>query len=296
MKKLPPLGSLVAFIEAAEQQSFTKAAKNLNVTQGAISKQIGVLENYLETELFERRHQSLIIKTKAKNYAKELRNAFNIISKATDEMSSKSDAETLTINILPSITIKLVAPIMREFSVKYNVNIENGSGYEAINFLSADVAIRIGKIAQKYKGCVAENLINEKLVFVCSPSYQKRHRAIKKPEDFILHDLLNNSSRPLLWVEYLKNFTPKNNNIKYKGSFEHLFMLLEATKDGLGIAMLPDFMASEDLKNGKLVLAINSSFNSGYCYQLIYPNYKSDSKKIIHFANWIKHLMRGKKL
>ncbi len=296
MKNIPPLNSLRAFVVAAKYKSFTKAAPALGVTQGAVSKQIHILENYLGFSLFERQHQNLVLTNSAKIYLASINEVFDIIERATSELTKKDDKNILNVNILPSLASRWLIPLITYFSNKYNVNVEIGSGYDSVDFDSTNtnIAVRIVKKGKSWKNCCTENIIEERLICVAAPKYLAKKSMLKNVNmcDLLNCNLLNNISRPLLWKNYLENLGLKNIDIKYKTGFEHFFMLIEAAKDSLGLALVPDFMIEKELAAGELVKVFNSSFASGYNYQLIYPKQKKGCKKIEDFIHWAKMDLR----
>jgi LysR family glycine cleavage system transcriptional activator len=293
-RRLPPLNSLRAFVEAAKYESFTKAASELGVTQGAVSKQINLLENYLGLNLFERKHQSLALTKLAKTYLASVNDALNSIEQATTRLAKKDNKKTLNISILPSLTPQWLIPMLNDFSPLYDINVEIGSGYGTIDFdkNSTDIAIRIGK-EKDWKNFCVEKLIDEKLICACSPNYLTKKHSIKNAADLASRNLLNNTSRPFMWKNYLKSLGLRKLDIKHDVGFEHFFMLIEAAKDGAGIALLPQFLIKKELENGSLVIAFKPLFISGYGYYLIYPKQKAHSRKIEDFIKWAKKNIRA---
>lgn len=285
-KKLPPLNSLRAFATAAKYESFTKAASELGVTQGAVSKQICLLEDYLGLALFERKHQSLLLTKSAKIYLAAVEAALQSIEKATLKIAKKKDSqEEISINTLPSLVNPWLLPEIERFKKKYPYAI--AASCADLDKNDTDVAIRVVQ-KNKWKNFYVEKFLEEKLICVCAPKFKARH-LIKNAADLTNHNLLLHSSRPLTWRDYLKSLGVKKFDLKADGSFQHLFMVIKAAKDGLGIALIPDFLIREELQNGSLVKVFAVGFKSGYSYYLINPKQKSHLQKVVDFKNWIKN-------
>lgn len=87
MRKLPPLNALKSFEVAARHLSFTKAAEELFVTQAAVSHQVKALEDFLELKLFIRRNRSLLLTEEGQEYYLELREIFEQLAQATDQIA-----------------------------------------------------------------------------------------------------------------------------------------------------------------------------------------------------------------
>src|SRR3954454_13325882 len=84
LRRLPPLNALKAFETAARHGSFTRAAEELCVTQGAVSHQVKALESVLGVKLFNRERQRLVITEAGREYLAVLRDAFDRIAPGTE--------------------------------------------------------------------------------------------------------------------------------------------------------------------------------------------------------------------
>jgi len=295
--KIPPLNSLRAFVSAAKHESFTKAASELNVTQGAVSKQMAILEDHLGLNLFERKHQSLFLTKSAKKYAQSIASALKIIEQATIKLAKKSDKEMINISILPSLSNQWLMPRLEGFKSlypDYKINIQIGdSRVDFDKREDTDFSIRVSK-KNSWPNFQVEKLMEEKMVCVCSPKLKNR-RSIKDVSDLLKYNLLLHTSRPDTWNNYLKFYRVKKSEISYDGGFQHFFMLIKAAKDGLGIALIPDFLVKDELGNGALIKVFPTQFRSGYNYYLINPKQKSHLQKIIDFKKWIKGVVASEK-
>ena len=289
MFKLPPLNSLPVFVAAAKHQSFTNAATQLHVTQGAVSKQIALLEDYLGISLFERNHQSLQLTKLGKEFLKNISPALTEIEKSAQKLTKKSDKEIIRINILPSLSNQWLVPRLSSFKAlfpEYKVDIETGNDDIDFNAVETDIAIRISK-KSRWKNLNAEKLFEEKLLCVCSPKLRKKF-PLKQAKDLLKYNLLLHSSRPNAWIDYLKSQKVKTTALHHDISFERFFMIIKAAKDGLGFALLPEFLIKKELENGELKIALKPEFRSGYNYYLIHPKQKSHLQKITDFKIWLK--------
>src|SRR5690349_2014630 len=110
MRRLPPLNAIRAFEATARHLSFTKAAKELFVTQGAVSRHVAALERELATKLFLRHHRAIELTVKGEVYFRALRDAFERIQDATDHVSGVSDTPTLRVKLPPTFAIRWVVP------------------------------------------------------------------------------------------------------------------------------------------------------------------------------------------
>lgn len=287
-KKLPPLNSIKAFAVAAKHKSFTKAASELNVTQGAVSRQIAVLEDYLGIDLFERKHQSLLLTNPAKEYLESIDLALGIIEKSSFKLTKKNHKEAINVSVLPSLSNQWLMPKIKKFREKnpeYKINLFIAESHvEFDKHKDVDFAIRIAK-GNSWKNFVVKLLAKEELVCVCSPELIKS--PLKKAEELLSYNLLLHNSRPNTWNEFFKKNGIKKSEIEFKDGYQHFFMLINAAKNGLGIALVPKFLVKNELQIVQLKLAFSKGLKSGYNYYLISPKQKAHLIKIKDFSDWI---------
>lgn len=287
-KKLPPLNSIKAFAVAAKLESFTKAAAELNVTQGAISRQVAVLEDYLGVNLFERKHQSLLLTKQAKQYLKSIDAALQIIEKSSAKLANKSEKEVINISVLPSLSNQWLMPKIKEFKVQnpeYKINIFIGDSHLDFDKRdNIDFSIRIAK-KNSWKNFVVKILIKEELICIASPNLIKS--TLKNAKELLCYNLLLHVSRPKTWSDFFKHHKIRNPEIDFNDGYQHFFMLINAAKNGLGIALVPKFLVINELQNGQLKKVLNTEFKSGYNYYLISPKQKSHLIKMKEFGDWL---------
>lgn len=267
MRKLPPLNSLKAFEVSARHKSFTKAASELAVTQGAVSKQVKILEDYLGLKLFERKYQHIILTENAEHYLSSIQDALKIIEDATDQFTIfPRNEEILHLNILPSLSNRWLIPMLNDFKknhLKITINIQAGDGLVDFEASEIDIAIRAGK-SKVWKGVYAEKIMGEDLV----PVYAPKLGSVKL-ENIQKYNLLQHTTRPEMWNEYLAAMGFNSNKIEHKLAFEHFFMLIDAAIGGQGVALIPRFLIENELLNGSLLSVLDDSYNSPYSYYFI---------------------------
>ena len=194
MRNLPPLNSLKAFEAAGRYLSFTHAAEELYVTQGAISKQIKILEEFLGKELFRRAANSLSLTTEGEKYLINITSILDILDKETRSIMGKKHSKTLfTISILPSLSTYWLIPHIKSFQ-KQNPNlmvklITGEVSDVSFSSLGGDVGIYVNN--KLFENFVNIPLIEEKMCLVCSPS-------LIEEEEFSIDNISNYSLTNLL--------------------------------------------------------------------------------------------------
>ena len=289
MRKLPPLNSLKAFEAAARSNSFTIAADELLVSQGAISKQIKNLESYLGIPLFKREHQKILLTNKAKLYLPAIRAALEMIENSTDEIISSSiQQNTIRINVLPSLSSKWLIPKLIEFNNLYpsiKAVIEIGDG--PIDFIKneADLYIRTSDNPD-WHDVYVQKLMDENLIAVASPKLK-----IKNPESLLVQVLLQHTSRPDMWNDYLRAIGFQNFQIEHSIGFQHFFMLIRAVLDGMGVALIPRTLIEDELQSGSLEQVITAEYENQFSYYILCKNIKIEQSNVIKFKDWLLDLV-----
>src|SRR6267154_884672 len=115
-RRLPPLNALKSFEAAARYESFTRAAEELCVTQGAVGQQVKALEAELGVKLFNRERQRLVITAAGREYLDVMRDAFDRMSAGTERLLERQNAGVLTVSTSPDFAAKWLVPRLTRFA------------------------------------------------------------------------------------------------------------------------------------------------------------------------------------
>ncbi|NOI59087.1 LysR substrate-binding domain-containing protein [Vibrio coralliilyticus] len=284
--ELPSIKALRSFIAVAHHQSFSKAAEELYVTQGAVSKQIAILEQMVGQPLLERQLNGIELTTAGKQYLPKVIEALEIIQHATASLiQSDTQQELLTIDVTPSFASLWLLPKIEEFRrlhPQLQVKIRTRENTQLKLAGESDIALRCLPLSQHYEH--SQLLCQEKLLLIGEQS------ASCSDVNSILtqHALIPHTTRPQLW-ELFKLEHQCAESLNYYGvGYEHFYLSLEAVKRGKGLALVPDFMASETLENDQVCNLLGLSMLSGYGYYLSVPNYRLASRKVQFFHQWLR--------
>ena len=294
-RHLPPLTALRAFEAAARHASFSKAGEELCVTQGAISKQINILESYLDVTLFERRGSRIVMTQAGNSYLPAVSAAFDAVNEATLRLiPAKLSRQKLTLDAIPSLASLWLIPRLNNFQVTFpHIQVELTAGDGPINFANseADLAIRCLQ-----KSCLADAprlLFNEKLILVATDEYLHNH-PVNEVSDLLQQRVIPQTTRPALWDQFLQNLGFSKHNLQYSIRSEHFFISLQSVRAGLGLGLIPDFLIRDDLRTGKLKQVLRLSYVSDYGYFILCPGYKIKLQKVQNFISWLEAQISGK--
>ena len=288
MRSLPPLNPLLAFEVSARYRNFTKAARELNVTQGAVSHQIAVLEDYFGAPLFERKSSGIELTPAAAIYADALHAAFEDMRRATATYAATSSRTTLTIKGYPLLLSKWLTPRLSAFSRRcpdIDVRLMSISGASLVDFESIDIGIRYGR--GRWRGLTSHLLFADELVPICSPDLANS-LGLRQPEDLAGKPLLQTHARSGDWPDWFAEAGVEDPKaLQQVRSFEDLGLVLRFALEGDGIAIVQKVYVESELRDGSLVIPCGPVLNRELGYHLIYPIGASKSAKIRDFCGWL---------
>src|SRR6202008_4797149 len=142
--RLPPLNALKAFEAAARHESFTRAAEELCVTQGAVSHQVKALEAELAIKLFNRERQRLIITEAGRQYLAVVRDALDRIAVGTERLLQRQSSGVLTVSTSPDFAAKWLVHRLGRFAEAYpGIELRVSATLHHVDFAREDVDIAV---------------------------------------------------------------------------------------------------------------------------------------------------------
>lgn len=289
---LPPLNALRTFEVAARRLNFSAAARELCVTQGAVSKQVQLLEQYLEQPLFERTPGGLQLTEAGRQYLPAVSQAIETIQSATAMLLQQSGtAASLTLNLTPSFSNLWLIPRLGQLRAaipELNLAMVVGDGEFRFQGSETDMAIRCLPLSLSREH--ASLLVEEVLCPVLHPDLLHQH-PLREAADLLYHPLLAHTTRPQLWRQFLQQLPgtqPRLSSARYNHGFEHFYMSLEAARCRQGVALVPDFMAAAALQAGEVVNPLGIRYRSGYGFYFLVPPYRDRTPGVQRFRLWLQ--------
>lgn len=286
-RRLPPLKALPAFEEAARQLSFSAAARELNLTHGAISRQMKSLETHLGVRLFRRLNRRVELTDAGAAFLPAVRTSLDVVEASSARLSTATRQGPLVVSCLPTFMMRWLIPRLYDFNARHPaIDVRLSASSAPVDFArdGVDVAIRIGA-GPWPDGIEAQAFMNEEIGPVCSPTLAERGK-LRRPADLARHTLLHTETRADAWVDWLARTRTAKVDVAKGQRFEHFYFLLEAAVAGLGVAVAPRPLVMEDLKLGRLVAPFGF-VKSGRQYCLLYPTELAAVPKIRTFRTWI---------
>jgi len=289
LRRLPPLNGLKAFEAAARHESFTKAAEELFVTQGAVSHQVKALEATLGLKLFNRERQRLIITEAGREYLAVLRDAFDRIALGTARVVQRQNSGVLTVSTSPDFAAKwLVNRLGRFLEAHPEIDLRVSATMHHVDFAREEVDLAVRHGDGNWPGLEVVRLCSEQLFPVCSPKLTAGPKRIRKLADLLRHPLLrledNNE-----WPRWLEAAGLGGGNVTYGPVMNRASMVIDAAIEGHGIALARTTLAAWDLINGRLVrpFPTESRLRLAKSYWIVCPKATAALPKIGVFTRWL---------
>ncbi len=290
-----PLNALRAFEAAARLNSFSEAAKELCVTQSAVSHQIKRLEAWLETPLFSRQGNALHLLPQGQELADTLTLTLGRISQVCNTIRVQHKDQPLVIAAIPSIAAIWLVPRLDAFQRAHpdiNIKIEYALHGSPINFNDVDFAFTFSEALPSEPNARSEIYLSGKCCAVCNPSIAAMPEIMAlNPTDMssvgLLHD--TDTSAWKSWFEKTGISSPKLEN---SPTYQDFNLLRAAAIAGQGIALCPEAMIQNDLESGRLIQLSKTTVRDEFNYYLIRSNIRrSHSDKTADiFEDWVKSL------
>src|SRR6267142_4712972 len=183
-RRLPTLNALKAFEVAARCESFTRAAEELCVTQGAISHQVKALEAELGLKLFNRHRQRLVITEAGRAYLAVARDAFDRIADGTERVLQRQSSGALTVSTSPNFAAKwLVRRLDRFAGAHPEIDLRVSASEHHVDFARVDIDLAVRHGDGTGVGLDFTRLCAEELFAVCSPKLLSGRKPLRKPSD-----------------------------------------------------------------------------------------------------------------
>ncbi len=291
-RKIPSLQALACFEAAARHESYTRAAQELALTQGAVSRQISALEEFLGFPLFRRTRHGVVLTGRGTDYAAQITPRLQGLEQDTlDAMSTQGRAATVRLAAVPTFATRWLIPRLPELAVRHpeiTVHIETRTRPFLFAEAPFDAALYAGSAAQvsNWPGTLALRLLAEDMVPVCSPEFLGA-QATLTPAALAQLPLLQQSTRPTAWRQWFE-LAGVVAPLALSGPRYELFsMTAAAATHGLGLALVPRLLVEAELLRGELVVACALPRQSDQAYYLVTPERADERPALTAFTGWL---------
>lgn len=310
MNQLPPLNALKSFVEAGQALSFTKAAAQLNVTPGAVSRLVHKLEDHLGVSLFQRSPSGLELTPAGTSYLREVEGPLSAVAEATRRARDRSSHKRLKIACYPTFASRWLMPRWGRFFDRHpDIEVQIATTLTDIDLMAdqtVDLAIQIGASTtpsdthtELKEGLNSHHLLAVDLSPICRPELFK---GLKSPHELIeaLSDLtfVHSTALPKAWqhwlssyaaasddpnlVEHIKQLDPSRGLV-----FETQNLAFQAALEGMGVAIGIKCLVEEELQGGQLIEPFEFRRRSTQSFRVLHRRTSEDSKSAMLYRDWL---------
>lgn len=286
-RKIPSTAALISFEAAARHESFTKAAQELSLTQGAICRQIASLEEFLSVELFRRSRRGVKLTEAGLSYSRRIATQLDAVERDTLSVMGQQGANVIELAVVPTFGTQWLLPRLKDFQQQHpeaTVNLTNRTRPFLFADTDFDAAIYFGDA--DWSGTESHRLMGENPMPVCSPGLLGDHTHLSA-EMIADLPLLQQTTRPYAWRQW---FDSQHLNVPRDMTgprYELFSMLAQAAMHDMGIALIPPFLIQRELAEKRLVIANPQALSSIKAYYLMIPERKVESASLRAFRDWL---------
>lgn len=288
-RKLPPLNALRAFEAAARCSNFTRAAEELFVTQGAVSRHIGTLEGWLGVELFERGRHGITLTPEGQVYFASMRVAFDQIELGTRQLQQQSPDEwLLRVKLPPTFAIRWLIPRLARFHALHpRIDVQITTSHRPADFDRDEIDVSIHSQPSPPAGPGYRLLFNETLLPVCSPALLRANPSLKKPAELAQQTLLSSLNRPHDWATWLTVAEVPDVDTRRGLKFENAAMAYQAAVEGLGVMVGLLAFVQDDIAAGRLVAPFDLRVPTKGGYFMAWRVDRAVPQRVKDFEAWL---------
>ena len=290
MDRLPPLNAIRAFESVARHLSITLAADELNVTPGAVSRQIRTLEEFLKLDLFVRGHRQITLTAAGEQYFRAVARVVEDLRGATKKLMSPPLRRQLKVRAYTTFAMQWLIPRLASFHAQNpKIEVLLTASLDPVDFYKEDIdaAIRLG--SGEWPNCTCYVLSDNQLAPVCSPSLLQHGPGLQTPADIANYTMLHSIARLEDWRYWLEACDVSREVDAHAGmTYQSSSMVYAAAVGGQGIAMAQLFLVSKDLQDGTLIRPFEQVVDMGvYTYYLLIPKHREESEDLRTFREWV---------
>jgi len=293
-RKLPPLNALRAFEAAARHLSFTRAAEELHVTRAAISQQVALLEEQLNTRLFVRLNRALRLTEAGRACLPEIQQGFDLLGSGVERAVQEEMRGALVVACSPSLASKWLVSRLDEFGRQLpgvDVRLHAQYGLPDFHDDEVDVAIHFGTDGYAEE-LAADLLFPAAVVPLCSPALLTGKERLRRPADLarcrLLHDeALHQDPDQPGWADWLAAFGVEGVDASRGAHFSHTMLALDAAAEGQGVLLAIDRLAAPEVRAGRLAVPFDLRLPLRAAYRLVVPRGWLQRPKVRLFRDWL---------
>lgn len=278
---------LKAFVAVGRTNSFTQAARDLSISQSAVSRHVGLLEEHLGSKLFDRSTRRCALTSTGDKLFVAVDNALTQIDTALSEAKSYQAETTLSVSVSPFLSVEWFTPRLIHFAQAHpELGIKLTHSYHPPDFESERIDVGLNwSTKPTQKDLCAMRIVKGDLTPVCSPGFAERHLIGKDPSAVLLCQLFHEFDERD-WKLWGANASVDLEKVKSQ-QISDTSALRKIALSGQGLCLLISELVTVDIAEGRLVAPFPVSLQSGSDYWLTYPKKLSQKPALKRFVRWL---------
>ena len=283
------LTALRAFEAVARHLSVSRAAEELGVTHGAVSRQVTAMEAQLGVALFTREKGRMQLSTPGRILFADVAPAFERLDAAVRNVKAHASPSTLLINVPPTFAMRWLIPRLAAFQRRRpDAEIRLTTGKNALDgVLSGGFDLVVRRLSTRSRKLESVPFLSASLVPVCAPELLEQ-RPLRHARDLQDHVLLHSNQKALEWPEWLEKAGVPALKPRSELVFEEIYFAMQAALDGMGVALVPSPLAADDIAAGRLVLPMYLPNVGARDYHYVASTVTASRALVEEFGQWLQ--------
>ncbi|TWT13099.1 transcriptional regulator GcvA [Reyranella sp. CPCC 100927] len=285
-RRLPPLSTLPSFEATARLLSFSRAADELGVTHGAVSRAVRNLEDQLGVRLMIRATRSVRLTPAGVSFAAEVADALERLAVAASTAAGRSSS-IVNVSTIDSFAARWLMPRLPRFRRAHSgIDVRVSMSERLADFVNdgIDLAIRCG--GGRYPGMTSELLMTEDHFPVCSPKLLQGRRPLRSPADLLRHTLLHDVFT-VDWAVWLQSAGIEHVHSQRGPTFLSSDHAIQAAVRGEGVILGRSALIADELASGRLVRPFEFKLPASFAYYAVYPARALKRASVKAFRDWL---------
>lgn len=296
-RRIPTLQALACFEAAARHESYTRAAHELALTQGAVSRQLAALEAFLGVALFRRTRHGVALTSAGAAYARQVAARLDGLERDTLEAMALPTGGSIRLAAVPTFATRWLLPRLPSLAAAHpdiTVHVDTQTRPFMFAETEHDAALYAGTPQQlaQWAGTRAQLLMTEEVLPVASPALLAARRRWT-PRDLAGLPLLQQSTRPEAWRQWFEAMDVAAPRALQGPRYELFSMLAMAAAHGLGVALIPRLLIEPELARGELQVACPRPLRGQRGYYLVTPEAGHEPPLLALFREWLTREARA---
>lgn len=284
--------TMTVFRRVAELHSFSAAARDLGLSNAAVSKHVALLEDRLRARLLQRTTRSVALTAAGAAYLERCARILDDIAELDQAVMQAQAAPKglLRVNAPSAFGVQYLAPVMPALLAAHpELEVELSFTDRFVDLVeeAVDVVIRIASQLPDSATLVAQRLVGVEHRVVAAPGYLERRGVPKRPADLAKHECLVYGLHASEWTFHGRG-TPISVPVSGRYRVDNSLALREAVLAGVGLALMPQFYIDEDIRQGRLRVVLDTVRARPAWIHAVYPRQRHLSTKIRVFIEHVR--------